>query len=379
MNEQLYHDLRKAIDRMPVGFPATPDGREIEILKKVFTPEEASVAVHLSILPEKARAIHRRMKKAGISITPEKLQSLLDSMHRKGTLMAGAMNPKPGRYSLAQFVIGIYEFQVDQQTREFAADMEDYAEHILPNEIFRHRPYQMRTIPVRESLSSDSRVAPYSDAVAIVSAAEEPVVIIDCVCRQSKDLLADPCRMSSVRNTCVMFGSAARYHLELETPSARRITKEELKENLVLFAKEGFVFQPGNTRNPGFICICCGCCCHMLRSYKRLPRPADYYTTSYLARIDDSLCTGCSLCLRRCQMDAIVIENKKARVLEERCIGCGNCVIACKPGAAVMKKKKKLPFIPRSATELYGRILAKKIGPAGMAALFWRILTGGKK
>jgi Na+-translocating ferredoxin:NAD+ oxidoreductase subunit B len=41
--EQIYRDLQKHMDRMPVGYPATSSGVDIRILKQFFTPEEAEV------------------------------------------------------------------------------------------------------------------------------------------------------------------------------------------------------------------------------------------------------------------------------------------------------------------------------------------------
>ena len=48
MPDGTYQQLAAALDRLPNGFPRTPSGVEIAILKKIFTPEEAAVAVFLS-------------------------------------------------------------------------------------------------------------------------------------------------------------------------------------------------------------------------------------------------------------------------------------------------------------------------------------------
>lgn len=380
MKDQIYHKLRKELDsRMPVGFPASPDGSDIALLKKVFTEDEAAIAIHLSLLPESSEKIHRRIQKEGLNLTIGELEDHLERMYKKGAIMGGPMFPKPRHYSLAQFVIGIYEFQVDRQDAEFAKYMEDYANGPLAHELFRHRPYQMRTIPIKESLPADFHAAPADDVYKIIDNAKEPVALVDCVCRQSQDLLSEPCRLSSVRNTCIMFGTAAEYYLDRNIPSARQVTKNELREKISLFSSEGFIFQPANTSNPGFICVCCGCCCHMLKAYKKLDNPSEHFTSSYIVEINPDLCNGCSKCVRRCQMDAITIENKTAVLNPDRCIGCGNCVITCKPEAITPVKKNKTPFIPRTSMSLYSRILLKKLGISGIAPLIWRLLTGRKK
>ena len=48
MNDDVFRQLADALDRLPNGFPSTPTGLEIRILKKIFTPEEAEWAVRLT-------------------------------------------------------------------------------------------------------------------------------------------------------------------------------------------------------------------------------------------------------------------------------------------------------------------------------------------
>ena len=81
--DKIYHQLRKEIDeRMPLGMPSTDSGIEIELLKQIFTPEEAEVAIHLSALPESLKRIHKRVTKAGINISINELEK----MYQKGSV-----------------------------------------------------------------------------------------------------------------------------------------------------------------------------------------------------------------------------------------------------------------------------------------------------
>ncbi len=43
----VYRDLQEHLNEMPVGYPPTESGVEIELLKAVFTPDQAEVAIHL--------------------------------------------------------------------------------------------------------------------------------------------------------------------------------------------------------------------------------------------------------------------------------------------------------------------------------------------
>ena len=45
--------------------------------------------------------------------------------------------------------------------------------------------------------------------------------------------------------------------------------------------------------------------------------------------LDDSLCRGCTNCIKRCPTHAIRVIDGKARITSEFCIDCGECVRTC--------------------------------------------------
>ena len=65
---RVYRDLQRHLDRMPGGFPEVESGLDIKLLRRFFTPEEAEMALHLSMKPEPLKRIYGRVKHTGISV-----------------------------------------------------------------------------------------------------------------------------------------------------------------------------------------------------------------------------------------------------------------------------------------------------------------------
>ncbi len=375
--DAVYRRLRDEIDRrMPLGFPESPEGSEIELLQRLFTAEEAEIALHLSALSEPVSRIHRRAAKAGIAVTRERLGEMLLALAKRGVISGSRLASGKPRFSLAQFAIGIFEYQVDRLTPETARLFHDYMSGTYKDEFARSdRPRQMRTVPVGKSVTPEMHTASYENIETIIKGLPEPLAVMNCVCRQSKDLLGEPCRLSPIRECCMMFGSAAESFLEKGVPSARRITRGELSALLETFRKEEFVLHPENARNPIFMCACCGCCCDALGGYKLFPRPADIAASGFFAGVDTARCTGCGACLKRCPMDAISLKEKKAEVDSGRCVGCGLCAGSCRPAAITLTRKETASAPPRTHDALYRRILYKKTGPLKFITILLKLLT----
>ena len=49
--------------------------------------------------------------------------------------------------------------------------------------------------------------------------------------------------------------------------------------------------------------------------------------------IDNSICTGCGVCVRVCESNALAIAGGKVLFFKELCHACGSCVLICPEGA----------------------------------------------
>ena len=201
----VYRRLQQRLDELPVGYPATRSGVELRILKQLFTPEEAEVALGLNAVPETVDKIQSRLP----GRSEEELERMLDHMVEKGAIFGGRMLARGGkkRYSRAPLVIGMYEAQVDRLTKQLQQDFEQYAREGFASTLLGAKTKQMRTVPVNARFVPDRLVGRYDDVRKMVEEGEGPWAARNCVCRQGKDLLGEPCRQTSARRVCSAAGS----------------------------------------------------------------------------------------------------------------------------------------------------------------------------
>ncbi|MHC1591877.1 MAG: 4Fe-4S binding protein, partial [Candidatus Helarchaeales archaeon] len=351
---QIYRDLQQHLDTLPIGFPATKSGVELRILKLLFTPEEARIATRLQYAPEPPETleeIHERLKDLGYSI--EELEQKLDEMVKKGTLLAKKENEKK-YYGNALFAVGMYEFQVNKLSKEFIKEFYQYVMQGYGLELFRTKIPQLRTIPIEEAISAPDEVAQYDQLEKLIKETEGPIAVTNCICRQARDIMGHPCKVTDRREMCMGFGTTAR--LYIDQGWAREIDKKEALEILRQNQRDGLVLQPSNAHQLEFICSCCACCCGLLLGKKIFPRPVELFATNYFAEIDQDACVGCGTCAERCQMEALIEKDGFYSVNLDRCIGCGVCVPACPSEAIRLIKKDTEREPPKSMEELYSLI-----------------------
>jgi NAD-dependent dihydropyrimidine dehydrogenase PreA subunit len=359
--DEIYRDLQRDLDRMPVGFPATEAGVEIRILKQLFSPEEARIAMRLDMLGEPVATIHRRLDD-GMPL--EALRAVLDDMAYRGLIHVNRDGAEP-RFSKLPFVVGIYEGQVDRMSPQLAHDLMEYFDAVLGRTLNPGRTTQLRTVPVNSAIRAERGVSTYDDIREHVRRSPGPFAVMNCICRQAKDLDHDPCKQTQVRDNCLTMGAAAV--IMMRHDRAREIPRERMIELLDEADREGLILQPQNTRNPLFVCCCCSCCCVALRAGKHSPKPAEFFTSNFFIGVDEEMCGACGECLSRCQLDALSMEADSVRADLERCIGCGLCVPACPSGALSLREKPVQQVPPAEVGALYARIYRERFGTLGLA------------
>ncbi len=338
---EIYEKLRRHLDQLPAGFPATESGVELRILKRLFTPEEAQMALHLGMRLETVDTIARRA-----AMEEERAKALLEQMVKRGLIFNMEVPGRPSLFMAAQFVIGIWEYHVNDLDEEFIKDVEEYFP-ILAGEAMDHLP-QLRTIPVGRSLQAETKVLAYEKAEELVRK-QKKFLVAPCICRREHELRGGGC--GKLMEACLVFGWGADYYER--NGLGRVISLEETLEILRKADEQGLVLQPGNAEEIVNICCCCGDCCGVLQHLKHHPAPALMAASAFRAELDGQTCIGCETCLERCQMDAFEMDGESVRLKPERCIGCGLCVSTCPVAALslVRKPEEQQPKVPRNQVE----------------------------
>jgi NAD-dependent dihydropyrimidine dehydrogenase PreA subunit len=358
-NTDVYRNLQKHLDTLPIGFPATESGVEIRLLKSLFTPEEAEIATNLSFSFETLESIYDHIDKSKMSM--EDLEKHLDSSVSKGaTLRKKEGNKK--YYANAMFMIGMYDMQThrkNESLKEFLTESSQYFSEAFDVEMFKTGINQFRVVPINKSIPHEHHISSYDDIKKIIESTEGQIVVGHCVCRNKKDLFEEPCTQTDLRETCfVLHKDIAETYIEQGW--GRPVSKEEALEILKQTEEDGLVYQPGNAQRPGSLCCCCGCCCGYLSDMKELPKPTDFIKSNYFAQVDTDSCTGCGTCLDRCQMNALTLVNEISTVNIDRCIGCGACVPTCPVEAIQLIKREQEIIPPKDWNALYEKIMSKK-------------------
>jgi len=352
MNHNIYTELREFMDTLPSGFPETPTGVEIKILKRLFSPEQATLVMQLTKDPEEVSAIAKR-----IDGDKQELSEQLEELAQKGLIFRVRKNGM-ALYQAYQFLVGIYEFQVNKLDKEFCELFEEY----LPYwgiSLASVKTSQMRVIPVESAFTPKSTVATYNKIKDMVKD-QEIASVTECICSQEQALLGNDC--FKPKETCIGFGDFAQYYLD--NNMARKISTNEALELIDRAEKLGLVLMPTNTQELSAICCCCTCCCPALRNANMAPKPSEFVHSYYKSSIDPDVCVGCGECIDRCPMDAIQEGDGISQLLGERCIGCGLCVSTCPEEAITLIEKADMEVPAVTFTETLKRIELERNTPA---------------
>ncbi|MGD1995359.1 MAG: 4Fe-4S binding protein [Anaerolineae bacterium] len=337
--ELVYRRLRRRLDTIPNGFPATESGVELRLLAKIFTLQEAELAAEMRLRYETAEDIA-----ASTGADPKVAYQTLKGMARKGLIRA-RRGDEGLMFALMPFVVGVYEEQLPRMDVELAALAEQYFRETGGETILDTPPPIHRVIPVEEAIPFDLEVFPYERAAALVESARSWGVR-DCICRVQRRLVGNECDYPL--EACLVL-APVEGAFRGDGPT-RPLSKEQALELLRETEEAGLVHSTGNFRDRHYyICNCCTCCCAVLRGLVEHGVPTAVARSGFRSAVDAEICSGCGACVERCPFEALSVPEEICRVDHARCLGCGVCASSCPTGALGLERLPAAEVTPPPA------------------------------
>ena len=345
-----YEQLREILDSHPA---TAPKSKSIdEILRTLFTPEEAEIAVTMSFKPKKAASIAK-----ATAISEDEAKKRLESMIGKGIIFSKA---KEGEqlYGLVGLIPGVFEYPFmkgggTSMHKRLSRLWEEYHHEALGASFAGNPTPLMRVVAVEKSIMPQDRVHPYEEVKHLINNSNY-IALTQCACRVSVAKCDKP------KEVCLAFEGVGEFLVE--RGFARRISKEEGVKVLDQAEAAGLVHTSNNSADQAHvICNCCPCCCTILRGKTQLHHPHAFEPSRFVSRVNSDECTGCGICAdERCPMKAIEIVDDAAIVDAANCIGCGLCVTGCDTGALALVRREVVPETPLSMKEMGVESLRRK-------------------
>ena len=349
MKTDVYEKLARVLDLLPGGYPQTKSGIELQILRKIFSLEEALMATKMTGTMEPVDTIAARA-----NLSEEETEEKLKAMGKRG-IVWGSRASGMWKFRLAPFILGFYEATMYVGDHELAHLCEQYFNEGGMAGLMRPEPAFMRAVPAQQALKTEV-ILPYDDIRALILQSKS-FELRDCVCRKQQDL-AGKRKCDFPLRVCLAF-------LPKEKPMGPiSITQEEALKVLDQTEDVGLVHCVRNVATGVYaVCNCCGCCCGILRGITEFGIESSVARANYYAVVDPDECNGCGVCEDRCQVNACSVDTV-AKIDLAKCIGCGLCVTGCSNEAVTLELRPDAEII--HPPENYAAWEQQRLGNRGL-------------
>lgn len=351
---------RKFYEWQRTSWNGVPNGeRYLPLIAARYTPGEAEILTGLPFFPPQKLSVLAGIKK----MDPVELEKRLDACARKGLAFRYTKDGEP-RYYLHDMTVSQRMWGAPGPSGEAAQQYAVLADSMLPGDIQVYvKPTEKpnRVVPIHQTVEDDRSIRPYEDMNQLLDSYSY-FCEGHCLCRKRMHLSGRVEPEHRAKN-CLHFDKLAHYMVD--NGLAREITRQEAAEILRDSAEQGLILSIANHQHdPDTLCSCCKCCCTWIEGLQKRANGGNFSPSNYRVNISDDLCTGCGLCVKRCQLEAIklidmasvkgrktVVKDKDGQehslvnktgkvstVNINACVGCGVCAYKCPSKALTMKR-----------------------------------------
>lgn len=358
MSEEVYVKLGETMARRGIAGHPTGVPEYIEMLKVLFTVDEAEI--HNAMPPGRFTP---DIIAGNTGKSEEEVTAILEDMADKG-LCTSHVREGVRYYVGPPLLPGIIEFQfmrgtITDRDRQIALAIHKYRKAITGNRVPRGFSYpRTRVIPINRNINAGVAVQTFDQVISYIENSD-PIAVSTCYCRHEALLIDGNDVCGAPNEVCMQFNTGAEYLIERKL--GRRVSKKEAREIMLQAEEAGLVHASSNTQKIEFICNCCPCHCGILQAVLNQPRPADAILHGFEPSFDPVLCTMCGDCVDRCPIHALILgEGETPEWQEVLCIGCGVCASGCDQEAIMLVEKDGDNVPPLDMKALGETILQKR-------------------
>jgi NADPH-dependent glutamate synthase beta subunit-like oxidoreductase/NAD-dependent dihydropyrimidine dehydrogenase PreA subunit len=225
-------------------------------------------------------------------------------------------------FELPIFVPGIFELMMLNRENanahpEIARAFEQYTRETV-EQVVTAMPMgngAMRVIPVESAIEANTRKAPFEEISYWLTKYQNHIALAPCQCRLVRQQMGEGTG-NLPEEMCLILGATAESCIA--TNKARRITKKEAEDVLVLAEKRGYMHQVSNMDGTNKIWAICNCernVCLALRTSQYFHTP-NMSRSNYVAKVDPEKCSGCGQCVETCPANAVKLGSNLCNKVE---------------------------------------------------------------
>ena len=375
MSEQEVY--QRLINWMKNTWWGMPEGEELmPLMKATFTPEDAQFLIGMPLSAKRLAEVAEIKQ-----MEPDELKPKLDALSKKGIIFyVGEGETARYRLNDSLFIFlrsSFWAGGTDERTKAMAPLVNQYYYHGFFDKFNLTHHKGLRALPVDGTIEDTREILPYEEVAKVLDSFDY-YAVSTCACKHRKNVDPDSPDCPYPAEVCLHFDRLGRY--TVENGLGREITRQEAEEILRKSAEAGLVhgvdnWQEGITT----ICNCDPCCCIFFEAYHKLKHSTSLSSSNYRVRTNPETCIGCGLCVKRCHMEALHLEdypgakdritklasgkeikNKTGQVSvlnPDLCIGCGVCAYKCPTHSLVLERREVIEHPPQDMRECNRLIL----------------------